>query len=296
MNQTTCKKYLYSTQWYNTILKTLLELNSASISKSVALILLIMVSACSSKSSDNAYKEQPVETLYNNGMDAMGAGRMAEASDYFDEVERQHPYSVWATKAQLMSAYADYKRNAYDEALIALDRFIESHPGNVDIAYAYYLRALSYYNEISDVGRDQKMTKMAMQSLQEVVQRFPKSAYARDSKLKIDLTRDHLAGKGMEIGRYYLRQGHHLAAINRFREVIEKYQTTTHVPEALHRLTEAYLLLGINDEAQTAAAVLGHNYPNSEWYKDSYALLKGHELQPEVKSSSWLGRAWNWVF
>ena len=260
-----------------------------------AFILVAILSACSN-TKDVAYKEQPVEQLYNESMDAMQSGRLITATRLFDEVERQHPYSAWATKAQLMSAYVSYQRDAYDEAIIALDRFIELHPGNRDIAYAYYLKSLSYYEQISDVGRDQKMTELALRSLQDVVRRFSETTYARDATLKIDLTRDHLAGKGMEIGRYYLRQGHYLAAINRFREVIEKYQTTTHVPEALHRLTEAYLALGVTDEAQTAAAVLGHNYPGSDWYKDSYILLGGRDLQPEAKKSSWLRRAWIWVF
>lgn len=263
--------------------------------KLAGLAYVAVLAACTNNA-EPEYKEQAVETLYNEGMDAMESGRYITATRHFDEVERQHPYSAWATKAQLMSAYANYQRDAYDEAIIALDRFIELHPGNRDIAYAYYLKALSYYEQISDIGRDQKMTELAMRSLQDVVRRFPDTTYARDGRLKIDLTRDHLAGKGMEIGRYYLKQGHHLAAINRFREVIERYQTTTHVPEALHRLTEAYLALGVTDEAQTAAAVLGHNYPGSDWYKDSYALLRGRELQPDIKKSSWLSRVWNWVF
>ena len=268
---------------------------SGTAGKLAGLAFVAVLAACTNNA-EPEYKEQAVETLYNEGMDAMETGRYITATRHFDEVERQHPYSAWATKAQLMSAYANYQRDAYDEAIIALDRFIELHPANRDIAYAYYLKALSYYEQISDIGRDQKMTELAMRSLQDVVRRFPDTTYARDGRLKIDLTRDHLAGKGMEIGRYYLKQGHHLAAINRFREVIERYQTTAHVPEALHRLTEAYLALGVTDEAQTAAAVLGHNYPGSEWYKDSYALLRGRELQPDVKESSWLSRVWNWVF
>jgi outer membrane protein assembly factor BamD len=283
----------------NTVPLTVLRPTARFIGKlpaaTVIAVFVVVLAACSG-TSEVAYKEQPVEQIYNDGMDAMETGRLVTATRLFDEVERQHPYSAWATKAQLISAYASYQRDAYDEAIIALDRFIELHPGNRDIAYAYYLKALSYYEQISDVGRDQKMTELALRSLQNVVRRFPESTYARDARLKVDLTRDHLAGKGMEIGRYYLRQGHHLAAINRFQSVIEKYQTTTHVPEALHRLTEAYLALGVIGEAQTATAVLGHNYPGSDWYKDSYALLRGRDLQPEVKSGSWLSRAWNWVF
>jgi outer membrane protein assembly factor BamD len=282
-------------RWHISVTAALFRPSTFRAGRMAAYVLLILLSACSN-TNEVAYKEQPVEQLYNEGMDAMQSGRLNAATRLFDEVERQHPYSAWATKAQLMSAYASYLRDAYDEAIIALDRFIELHPGNRDIAYAYYLKALSYYEQISDVGRDQKMTELALRSLRDVVRRFSETTYARDATLKIDLTRDHLAGKGMEIGRYYLRQGHYLAAINRFREVIEKYQTTTHVPEALHRLTEAYLALGITDEAQTAAAVLGHNYPGSDWYKDSYILLGGRDLQPEAKKSSWLSRTWNWVF
>jgi outer membrane protein assembly factor BamD len=206
----------------------------------------------------------------------------------FDEVERQHPYSSWATQAQLMSAYAHYVNNEYDDAIIGLDHFIDLHPGHRSAPYAYYLKALCYYEQITDVGRDQKNTESALESLAEVVARFPNTDYSRDASLKLDLTRDHLAGKEMEIGRYYENRGEYLAAVNRFRTVVEKYQTTTHVPEALHRLVECYLALGVNDEAQTAGAVLGFNFPGTDWYQDSYALLTGQNLQPEVKEGSWL--------
>ena len=215
------------------------------------------------------------------------------ASKQFDEVERQHPYSVWATKAQLMAAYTHYQNSKYDDAIIAADRFIQLHPGNRDVAYAYYLKALSYYEQITDVSRDQRVTERATKALEEVVRRFPDSQYGRDSKLKLDLTRDHLAGKEMEIGRYYLRQGQYLAAINRFRRVVENYQTTTHIPEALHRLTESYLALGVVEEAKQTAAVLGYNYPGSEWYTDSYALLTG---SGSTVKQSWLGRIVGSVF
>lgn len=238
------------------------------------------------------YVEQPVETIYNSAMNAMQAGEMADAARLFDEVERQHPYSTWAAKAQLMAAYASYQDNRYDEAINALDRFIQLHPGNKDIAYAYYLRAISYYEQITDVGRDQRPTQQALSALEEVVRRFPDSRYTRDAALKIDLARDHLAGKHMEIGRYYLKQGEYLAAINRFQLVIRDYQTTTHVPEALHRLVESYLSLGVTDEAQSTAAVLGHNYPGSIWYADSYVLLTGIDLRPEEYTGSWISRIW----
>ncbi|MFZ5790710.1 MAG: outer membrane protein assembly factor BamD [Pseudomonadota bacterium] len=246
----------------------------------------LALGACSSE--EPKIPEQPPEVLYNKAYDLIQAGKFQQASKMFDEVERQHPYSTWAVQAELMSAYAHYVNNEYDDAIIALDRFIELHPGHRNAPYAYYLKALSYYEQITDVGRDQKNTELALQALAEVVARFPNTDYARDASLKLDLTRDHLAGKEMEIGRYYETRGQWVAAINRFRTVIEKYQTTTHVPEALSRLVECYLALGVKDEAQTAAAVLGYNFPGSEWYQDSYALLTGQGLRPERKEGSWL--------
>lgn len=254
-----------------------------------------LLAACSGDD-ELAYEEAPVEELYNRGYVNLLDGQNELAAQYFDEVERQHPYSQWAPKAQLMAAYAYYEDNRYDDAINALDRFIELNPGNEDVAYAYYLKAISYYEQISDVGRDQKMTQLALTSLQDVVRRFPDSEYARDAQLKIDLARDHLAGKHMTIGRYYQRQGEYLAAINRFRLVIEDYQTTTHAPEALHRLVESYLALGVTDEAQATAAVLGYNYPGSPWYADSYYLLTGEDLRPEPQQGSWISRTWNSIF
>jgi len=259
--------------------------------------LVLLASACGD-SKKEVYIERPVEELYNQAMDKFNDSNYRGATTDFDEVDRQHPYSVWATKAQLMSAYSLYQSQKYDEAVVALDRFIQLHPGNRDTAYAYYLKALCYYIQITDVGRDQKMTEQALKALDEVVRRFPESKYARDARLKIDLTRDHLAGKEMDIGRWYERQGQYLAAINRFRRVVDNFQTTTHVPEALHRLTESYLALGIVDEARTAAAVLGHNYPGSEWYQDSYALLTGIPAgtSEEASSKSWMTRIIGSVF
>jgi len=256
----------------------------------VALLVLGLV-ACSSDEKP-AYVERPVEDLYNSAMDALLETNYDEAARLFDEVERQHPYSVWASKAQLMAAYAHYQNNKYDEAINALDRFIQLHPGSRDTAYAYYLRAISYYEQISDVGRDQKMTEMALDGLDEVVRRFPESRYARDARLKVDLARDHLAGKHMDIGRFYESQGEYLAAINRFRIVIQDYQTTTHVPEALHRLVESYLALGVTDEAQATAAVLGHNFPGNSWYAETYVLLTGVDLRPAEDKGSWISRVW----
>ena len=263
---------------------------------SVASAAMLALAACASDDGEVAYVERPPEVIYNDALDALQDGNYKKAATGFDEVERQHPYSVWATKAQLMAAFSAYQDNNYDLAVLAAQRFTRLHPGNKDVPYAYYLIAISYYEQISDVGRDQENTKKALEALEELVRRFPDSKYARDARLKIDLARDHLGGKEMEIGRYYLNQGQYVAAINRFRVVIEDYQTTTHAPEALHRLTEAYLALGVTDEAQTAGAVLGYNYPDSDWYEDSYSLLTGSDLELKASQDSWITRAWKQVF
>ena len=215
----------------------------------------------------------PVEEMYNNGVDAQNAKRYTTAATQFDNVEQYYPYSSWAVNAQLMHGYTEYLQNNYTDAITLLDHFIQLHPTHRDIAYAYYLRALSYYEQIADISRDQKGTQLAMTALQEVVNRFPDSAYGRDARLKIDLCFDHLAGKEMAIGRWYEGQHLYAAAIGRFQRVVDDYQTTNHVPEALHRLTEIYLILGLPDEAKKTAAVLGHNYPGNEWYEDSYNQL-----------------------
>lgn len=235
----------------------------------------VLLGACASSGDDelDVTQQQSVEVLYNQAASALDRGDYAGAASGFEDVERQHPYSEWATKAQLMAAYSSYQGQRYDEALLALDRFIQLHPGNKDIDYAYYLKALSLYEQISDVERDQDMTAQAVRALDALIRRFPDSKYTRDAKLKRDLTKDHLAGKEMEIGRYYLNRGHVNAAINRFRMVIQRFQTTTHTAEALHRLVEAYLILGVKQEALKVAAVLGHNYPGSKWYEKSYELL-----------------------
>ena len=252
----------------------------------------LALAACSSSDEAPEYVERPVEDLYNAAMNTLLSGDFKEAARLFDEVERQHPYSVWASKAQLMGAYSHYQDNNYEDTVAALDRFIQLHPGNRDVAYAYYLKSLSYYEQISDVGRDQKMTILALQSLEELQRRFPKSKYGRDAALKADLARDHLAGKNMSIGRFYQSRGHYVAAINRFRLVVQAFQTTSHVTEALHRLVESYLALGIIDEAKATAAVLGYNYPGSEWYADSYAMLTDADEEPEEKDDSWIAGIW----
>lgn len=252
-----------------------------SVSRLALFGVLLFVAACTVDEVEPEYVERPVDEIYNEALNVLQEGDYELAAIMFDEVERQHPYSTWATKAQLMSAYSYYQDDAYDSAVVALERFIQLHPSSPDVPYAYYLKALCYYEQISDITRDQKMTELALQTLAELVKRFPGSKYAKDAKLKLDLTRDHLAGKEMEIGRYYLKQGHHLAAINRFKSVIDTYQSTTHVPEALHRLAEAYIALGIELEAQKVAAVLGHNFPGSEWYVDAYQLVEGKLVEPK---------------
>lgn len=259
----------------------------------LACALALALSACSSKPDDD-YVERPVEELYNEAMDLIDGGEYFKAAKAFEEVERQHPYSVWATKAQLMSAFALYERNRYDDAIIALDRFIQLHPGNKDTPYAYYLKGLCYYEQITDVGRDQKMTESALKALQEVVDRFPTSTYARDAKMKVDLARDHMAGKEMEIGRFYLGKKEWLAALNRFKAVIAQYQTTSHVPEALHRMVEVYMALGLDADAERAAAVLGHNFPGSDWYEDTYSLVKvgTPASAAEKEDGGWFGWLW----
>lgn len=254
-----------------------------------------VLGGCSSDN-DLPYEERPVEEIYNKAMDYVADENYTKAAQEFDEVERQHPYSIWAKRATLMSAYSNYKVNNYDDAILTAQRYISLHPGSKDVAYAYYLVALCYYEQISDVGRDQQMTQNALAALTALITRFPQSEYARDARLKLDLTLDHLAGKEMEVGRYYLKKHDYIAAINRFRVVVERFQTTTHVPEALHRLVECYLSLGIKTEAQTAAAVLGYNYPGSDWYQDSYDLLAGQGLKPEENKDSWISKAWHTVF
>jgi outer membrane protein assembly factor BamD len=237
--------------------------------------LLPLLSGCGGSTDDTAKAPSvaPVEVLYNNGVDALNARRFASAGDQFAAVEQNYPYSTWAVNAQLMSGYSLYLQNKYTDAIGTLDRFIQLHPAHRDVAYAYYLRALCYYEQIADIARDQKGTEQAMNALREVVTRFPDTSYARDAKLKIDLCFDHLAGKEMEIGRYYQKQNLYEAAIGRFQRVVDDFQTTNHVPEALARLTEVYLALGLQDQARKTAAVLGYNYPGSEWYTASYAQL-----------------------
>lgn len=243
-------------------------------------VTIAALAACGSnnkKATDRfAYVEEPVGVLYQAGAEALGKRRYEDAIAYFAEVERQHPYTAWARRSMLMTAYTEYLTNDFEAALASIERFLAIHPGNKDAGYAYYLRAMCHYERIRDVGRDQEITRQARDALVDVVRRYPDTEYARDAQLKLDLTRDHLAGKEMDIGRYYLRRNQHVAAIGRFNNVIEKYQTTGHVPEALHRSVEAYLELGLVDEARRHAAILGHNYPDSVWYDDTYKVFRRH--------------------
>ncbi len=251
----------------------------------LALFLVMGLSACSGGHKDKeavSVESATVETLYERASKAMDDGRYVEATKYYEEVERQHPYSKWSTRAQLMAAYSSYLDQRYDEAVAALDRYIQLHPGAQDVDYAYYLKAMSFYEQISDVRRDQEMTIQAIKALNTLIRRFPNSEYSRDASLKRDLTLDHLAGKEMEIGRYYLNRGYTNAAINRFRTVVANFQTTSHVAEALHRLVEAYMTLGLKQEAYKVAAVLGHNYPGSKWYERSYKLLDDNQRQKMI--------------
>ncbi len=245
---------------------------------------LLSLASCasSSRNKDIAYVEQPVEKLYSNALEEIDRRKWERAAKRFDEVERQHPYTVWARRSMLMAAFSYYQANQYPEAISAAEQFIALYPGNASTPYAYYLIAICYYEQIVDVGRDQATTRRAMSALEQVVNRYPNTDYAKDARFKIDMTRDHLAGKDMEVGRWYLRQKYYLAAINRFRRVVDEYQTTTHTPEALYRLVAAYLALGVVGEARENAAVLGYNYPGSWWYEKTYNLFKEHGLLDQV--------------
>lgn len=257
----------------------------------VIAVLGMTLSACSVFQSQQkerlAYVERPAEVIYNQAVDRMDRNDWERAKLFFQEVERQHPFSKWARRAMLMTAYANYRSADYEEAVSTARRFISLHPGNESTPYAYYLIAMSYYDQIYDVGRDQATTVSAEAALQQVVRRYPESDYARDARLKLELTHDHLAGKEMSIGRYYQKENQHLAAIGRFRNVVKNYETTSHVEESMHRLVESYVSVGVIGEAKLVGSVLGHNYPESEWYKDSYALLSefGVDLDSEVAAS-----------
>ncbi len=235
----------------------------------------LVLSGCATNKGkkDQSYVARDVETLYNVAKDSLDQGKYKQAAAIFDEVERQHPYSVWARRAQLMSAFSYYVAKQYNESILSAQRFLSLHPGSREAPYAYYMIAVSYYEQIQGVERDQKITQQALDALSELIRRYPGTAYAADARVKIDLARDHLAGKEMEVGRFYENGGLFLAASQRFRTVIDQYDTTSHTPEALHRLVECYLALGLPEEAKKTAAVLGSNYPGNKWYQRSYDLI-----------------------
>lgn len=249
----------------------------------IAVTSALILTACqSNKRAELAYVERPVEQLYNAAASELDKRDYPDAIALFNEVERQHPYSEWARKSMVMSAFANYQSRRYDETIETAQRYLALHPGGSEADYAYYLIAASYFDQVMDVGRDQRTTELAKTALEDVTRRFPTSEYARDASIKIDMVNDQLAGKEMTIGRWYLRSNQTLAAVNRFRTVVKVYETTSHTPEALHRLVESYLVLGLRNEALAVGSTLGYNYPNSDWYKRSYRLLTKEGLDPEA--------------
>jgi outer membrane protein assembly factor BamD len=260
-----------------------------------AVALPMLASACASdKEMDLAsYVEsvEPADALYNQGLANLEAGRMSEASRKFDAVDRQHPYSEHARKSMVMTAFTNYRMGKYDEAINTGKRYVSLYPTSEEAAYAQYIIGLSYYRQVRDVTQDQKEARLLAETMRELIERWPDSEYVDDANAKIRFARDQLAGKEMQIGRYYQERREYIAAVKRFRNVVEMYSDTRHIEEALARLTETYYAMGLASEAQTAAAVLGHNYPESQWYKDSYALLQSGGLSPREDSASWLSRA-----
>jgi outer membrane protein assembly factor BamD len=264
----------------------------ARLARAAALSLAVALAGCSLFDTDKVIPDEPADKLYNEGLFLLNQKKdPKEAAKKFEEVDRQHPYSEWARKSLIMSAYAYYEAGAYEESVTAARRYITLHPGSPDAAYAYFLIGSSNFDQIAEVSRDQERTEKAVAALDEVVRKYPNTEYAVAAKRKIEIARDQLAGKEMDIGRWYMQRRDYTGAINRFKVVVTRYQTTRHVEEALLRLTEAYLTLGIVDEAQTSAAVLGHNFPDSRWYKDAYTLVQTKGLQPNENKGSWICRA-----
>jgi outer membrane protein assembly factor BamD len=254
-----------------------------------ALLVAALAGCGALRSNERALDTYSAEEIYKKGeLELETARRPKDALVYFQEVERLYPYTEYAKRALIMQAFTHHKAKEYEEARVAAQRFLDFYPGDEDAPYALYLMALSYYDQIDDVGRDQGITFQALKGMRDVIEAYPDSEYARSAILKFDLAFDQLAAKEMEVGRYYLKRRHYTAALNRFRVVVEDFQTTTHTAEALHRLVECYVALGLDDEAQTAAAILGYNYQSSPFYDDSFRLLKGKGLSPEAKGESWL--------
>ena len=259
-------------------------------------LVVVAVPACSFFGKEEVIPDDAADKLYNEGLYLLNKQRdFKKAAKRFEEVDRQHPYSEWARKSLIMTAYTYYEGGQYDDCVNAAKRYITLHPGSPDAAYAQYLIGASYFDQISDITRDQGRTEKAMNALDEVSRKYPNTEYAANAKKKLEVARDQLAGKEMDTARYYQKRRDYIAAINRFKVVITQYQTTRHVEEALMRLTETYMSLGIVAEAQTAAAVLGHNFPDSPWYKDAYNLVKGGGLEPSENSGSWISKAFKKV-
>jgi outer membrane protein assembly factor BamD len=259
-------------------------------------LVVVALPACSFFGKEDVIPDDPADKLYNEGLFLLNNKKdYKAAAKRFEEVDRQHPYSEWARKALIMSAYAHYEGTSYDDSVSAAKRYVTLHPGSADAAYAQYLIGSSYFDQIPDITRDQQRTERAMQALDEVVRKYPGSEYAVAAKRKLEVARDQLAGKEMDTARYYQKRRENIAAINRFKVVITQYQTTRHVEEALMRLTETYMALGVVNEAQTAAAVLGHNFPDSPWYKDAYRLVRGGGVEPHEDQGSWISKAFKKV-
>jgi outer membrane protein assembly factor BamD len=278
------------------------NLRTVAVRSAAVAALGLAISGCDTLSSMNpfdtaeVYKpeivpEVPAEQIYNQGLARLQKSDYEGAAKKFEDLDKQYPYSEWSRKALIMTAYSHYEGQAWEDAITASKRYLQLHPSSKDAAYAQYLLAVSHFNQIPDVSRDQDRSERALLALQELVERYPKSEYVADARYKIQVARDQLAGHQMEVGRFYLKKRNYTGAVNRFRDVVAKYQTTRHVEEALMRLTEAYFAMGIAGEAQTAAAVLGHNYPDSAWYKDAHALLVSNGLEPREDTGSWISRA-----
>jgi outer membrane protein assembly factor BamD len=274
------------------------DMSNAKISVKVALLIcaVAVLASCGKREAEVSLESLPPEQIFVRAENVMAKRKFEKAAELFGEVERLYPYSEWAKRALIMNAFAWHQEKDYDQSRAAAQRFLDFYPADEDAAYAQYLMALSYYDQIDKVGRDQGLTFQALQGLRTVVERYPDSEYSKSALLKFDLAFNHLAAKEMEVGRYYLKRGHYSSAINRFRVVVEDYQTTTHTPEALHRLVEAYLSLGLDAEAQTAGAILGYNFQSTDWYDDSHRLLTGRGLSPEAQEGSgWLKTVWRRV-
>ncbi|WP_102866887.1 outer membrane protein assembly factor BamD [Pseudovibrio exalbescens] len=259
----------------------------------LSLAVALAVAGCASQEAADefALDDTPAELMFNQGLALRAEGKLKDAEAKFSELDRVYPYSEFARKSLINIAYLNFTMGNYAEAVAAADRFVTLYPGNDDAAYALFLIGESYYRQIPDVGRDQAATQRALKAFDEVVQRFPDSEYAEQARQRVRVAHDQLAGKEMEVGRYYLQRRQYLAAINRFKVVVTNYQTTRHIEEALFRLTESYYALGVVNEAQTAAAVLGHNFPESQWYRDAHSLLQKGGYEPSETESSWISRA-----